>query len=316
MKALVTGCAGFIGSNLADALVADGWEVIGVDRLSSYYDRDRKLANIRGLCANENFTFIENDLCFMDLATIVGDRDVVFHLAAQPGVRSSWGTEFTVYVEDNIRSTQHLLEACRGSDMRRFVFASSSSIYGTPENFPTHEEDPTRPHSPYGVTKLAAEHLCSLYAANWGLPTLSLRYFTVYGPRQRPDMAMSRLISCARSGEPFALFGDGTAIRDFTFVDDVVRANLLAADSDLAPGTALNIGGGGGYTVLDAIDIVQRVVGEEVNIARRPASPGDVPQTGADISRAAKLIGWKPEITLESGIEQQATWQLSTPPST
>src|SRR5690349_15363163 len=141
MKALVTGCAGFIGSNLADALVADGWEVTGVDRLSSYYDRERKLANIRGLCAHDAFTFIENDLCFMDLANIVGDRDVVFHLAAQPGVRSSWGTEFTVYVEDNIRATQHLLEACRGTDLRRFVFASSSSIYGTPRTFPTHEDD-------------------------------------------------------------------------------------------------------------------------------------------------------------------------------
>ena len=315
MRALVTGCAGFIGSHLADELVATGWEVIGVDRLSSYYDRDRKLANIRELCASDRFTFIEADLCFMDLANIVRDRDVVFHLAAQPGVRSSWGTEFTVYVEDNIRATQHLLEACRGSDIRRFVFASSSSIYGTPETFPTHENDPTHPHSPYGVTKLAAEHLCSLYAANWGLPTASLRYFTVYGPRQRPDMAMSRLISCARSGEPFALFGDGTAIRDFTFVDDVVRANLLAADSDLEPGAALNIGGGGGSTVLDAIDIVERVVGQKVNIARRPSSPGDVPQTGADISRAAKVIGWKPEVTLESGIEQQATWQMRTPPS-
>ncbi|HVT76475.1 MAG TPA: NAD-dependent epimerase/dehydratase family protein, partial [Acidimicrobiales bacterium] len=286
-------------------------EVLGVDRLSSYYDRDRKLANVRALCANERFTFVESDLCFMDLPKVVRDRDVVFHLAAQPGVRSSWGSEFAVYVEDNIRATQHLLEACRGTDVRRFVFASSSSIYGTPESFPTREHDATHPHSPYGVTKLAAENLCSLYAANWQLPTTSLRYFTVYGPRQRPDMAMSRLISCARSGEPFTLFGDGTAVRDFTYVGDVVRANLLAAQADVAPGTVVNIGGGGGYTVKDAIGIVERVVGQAVNVNRLPASPGDVPKTGADISRAATLLDWKPETSLESGIEQQAAWQMS-----
>ena len=312
MRALVTGCAGFIGSHVSEALIANGWNVLGIDRLSSFYDRDTKLANLDALVASPQFSYVESDVSFMDIANILGDVDVVFHLAAQPGVRASWGSEFAVYVEDNIRATQHLLEACRVSGVQRFVFASSSSVYGNIDTFPTREDYPTKPHSPYGVTKLAAENLAVLYANNWHIPTVALRFFTVYGPRQRPDMALARLISCCRSGEPFRLFGDGSAVRDLTYVGDVVRACLAAAESDVAPGTVLNIGGGDGHSMSDVMAIVERVVGRELNVTQLPGAPGDVPRTGADIALAGAVLGWKPEVLLANGIEHQADWQLRT----
>jgi UDP-glucuronate 4-epimerase len=227
MRALVTGGAGFIGSHLAQSLLDHGHQVRVVDNLSDYYEVDQKLDNLDQL--GDRADVRRGDLRTDDLGPLVEDCDVVFHQAAQPGVRLSWADGFEAYDTCNILATQRLLEACRGTALTRFVFASSSSVNGDAERYPTLEHDLPRPRSPYGVTKLAGEHLCALYAAAWGVPTVALRYFTVYGPRQRPDMAFHRLCQATITGEPFPLYGDGSQVRDFTYVEDVVAANLAAA---------------------------------------------------------------------------------------
>src|SRR4051812_32930977 len=220
MRALVTGVAGFIGSTLAEALVGNGDVVVGVDCFTPYYDAAQKRANLQRLAATKQFTLAEADLRTAELPPLLDGVDVVYHQAGQPGVRLSWASGFAEYDSHNIIATQRLLEGARAAGVARVVYASSSSVYGNAPRYPTSEDDLPQPHSPYGVTKLAAEHLCNLYAANWGVHTVSLRYFTVYGPRQRPDMAMHRLIESALAGTPFPLYGDGSAVRDFTFVDD------------------------------------------------------------------------------------------------
>src|SRR5436190_5946353 len=221
MHCLVTGVAGFIGSHLAQALVAQGHEVVGVDCLTPYYGRLRKEANLREAASSGPFQFLELDLQDAKLAGVLRGADVVFHLAGQPGVRSSWGSSFADYVRNNVTVTQRLLEASERAGIRRFVYASSSSVYGNTARLPTTESDPCRPFSPYGVTKLAAENLCTAYADNGCVETVSLRYFTVYGPRQRPDMAFSRFISMALRGDTLPLHAGGEQVRDFTYVDDV-----------------------------------------------------------------------------------------------
>jgi UDP-glucuronate 4-epimerase len=311
MRALVTGVAGFIGSHLAEALVNAGHAVRGVDCFTPYYELWRKQANLAPLAALRSFEAVEADLRTADLAALLEGVDVVFHLAGQPGVRLSWASGFRDYEEHNILVTQRLLEQAKGVGVRRFVFASSSSVYGNAPSYPTTEADVPRPHSPYGVTKLAAEHLCSLYAENWGVPTVSLRYFTVYGPRQRPDMAMHRFIDAALHGRPVTVFGDGEQVRDFTYVSDVVAANLAAAGGEVPPGTVLNVAGGSAITVNGVLDLLAQLTGRPLTVERQPAQPGDVLMTGGSVERARHAIDWQPDVALPAGLAEQVRWHQS-----
>lgn len=308
MKVLVTGAAGFIGSSLVDELLAAGHTVVGVDMLTSYYDVAQKQGNLGGALTHPEFSLVEADLRTADVRDLLDGIDVVFHQAAQPGVRSSWADGFEEYVQQNVLATQRLLEAARSTHLNRFVYASSSSVYGQAARYPTMETDVPAPTSPYGVTKLAAEHLVSLYAANFDVPGVSLRYFTVYGPRQRPDMALHRLIEAARGGSPFPLFGDGSHIRDFTYVGDVVRANLAAGTADVPPGTILNVAGGGSTTMSELIAMVGEEVGVPVPLDVLPGQPGDVHQTGGDITAIGEALGWQPQTPLRDGIKAQVAW--------
>ena len=310
-RALVTGAAGFIGSRIATSLLDDGYQVSGIDALTDYYDPLVKRENVASLTRDPGFEFIEADLGQIPLREIVAGVDVIVHQAAQPGVRASWGDDFAVYCRRNIEATQALLEAARATKIGRFVYASSSSVYGEAPQYPTFEDSPCNPRSPYGITKLAAEGLCNVYAANFGVPTVSLRYFTVYGPGQRPDMAMHRLIEAALRGDSFPLYGDGDQIRDFTYVYDVVRANRLAIDSDLQPGTVMNIGGGSSVTLRSVIELISDLSQCHIQLDRHPHSPGDVARTGASIDRANRLLGWAPLVDVESGLREQVAWHRS-----
>lgn len=303
----MTGVAGFIGSHLAARLLADGHDVTGVDCFTTYYDLAMKRANLESL-KHDRFHFLEADLRVRDPAPMLRDVDVVFHQAGQPGVRLSWAAAFHDYADHNILVTQRLLEAARSSPVSRFVFASSSSLYGNAAAYPTRETDLPRPHSPYGVTKLAAEHLCGLYATNWGVPTVSLRYFTVYGPRQRPDMAFHRLIEAALVGKPFELYGTGQQIRDFTYVGDIVAANCAAASAPAAAGSVVNVAGGSSTTMNEVIDLIRELAGAEISLIRFPAQPGDVQQTGGSIELARTTLGWQPTIELRDGLAEQIHW--------
>jgi nucleoside-diphosphate-sugar epimerase len=312
MRALVTGVAGFVGSHVAEALVARGDTVVGIDCFTPYYDRAAKTANLAGLVAGDRFELVDADLRDLDLAACVDGVDAVFHQAAQPGVRLSWSGGFTDYVGHNVVATQRLLEAVKAArPQARVVYASSSSVYGNQPRYPTKEGDLPRPYSPYGVTKLAGEHLCGLYAENWGLHTVSLRYFTVFGPRQRPDMSIHRLCAAALGGEPFPRYGDGTQIREFTFVGDVVHANVLAAEADVAPGTYVNVAGGGEITLNELIDLVGEVAGTPVKVEERGAQPGDAYRNGGATDRARALLGWEPKVGLRDGIRAQLAWHRS-----
>lgn len=303
MKALVTGAAGFIGSTLSDLLLAEGHEVLGVDCFTDYYDVDRKRDNLRDASAHPRFELAEADLRDADLDALLDGVDCVFHQAGQPGVRLSWADGFDTYADLNIKVTQRLLESARrASGLSRLVMASSSSVYGDADRYPVTEADLPRPRSPYGVTKLAAEHLGCLYASNHGVPTTSLRYFTVYGPRQRPDMATQRLVECAVGGGEFSLFGDGSQLRDFTYVSDIARANLLAAVADTSPGAVFNVSGGSSVSMLDLIATVERAAGRQVRVRRSGNQAGDVHRTGGDSSRARAALGWRPEVDLEAGV--------------
>ncbi|MGI8777107.1 MAG: NAD-dependent epimerase/dehydratase family protein [Acidimicrobiales bacterium] len=318
MRALVTGVAGFIGSHLAEQLLAEGHSVRGIDCFTPYYDPAAKRANVEGLGSRTRFELVEADLRVAELEPLLSSIDTVFHQSAQPGVRLSWSDGFAQYVENNIAVTQRLLEAVRHQPVGRVVYASSSSIYGNAAAYPSTETDVPRPHSPYGVTKLAAEHLCGLYGANWGVPTVALRYFTVYGPRQRPDMATYRLIEAALGpdegsdgpAQAFPLYGDGTQVRDFTYVGDVVAANLAAARAHVAAGTVINVAGGSSCTLAQLVDLVGGLVGRDVPLGRRPAQPGDVARTGGSIDRAADLLGWKPQVDLRAGVARQVEWHV------
>ena len=306
MKALVTGAAGFVGSHVVDALLRDEWDVIGVDRFSDYYAATLKRANLTAASADPRFELHEADLATMEVAPLLDGVDVVFHLAAQAGVRASWGSEFDAYLHDNLMATQRLLEAVAGAaHPPRVVYSSSSSVYGNAERYPTSEDDLPAPHSPYGVTKLAAEHLCRLYGANLGIHTVSLRYFTVYGPRQRPDMAFHRLCQAALGGDPFPMLGDGSQIRDFTFVGDVVRANLAAATADVAAGSCVNVAGGTQISLREVIDLIGSLAGHPVPVIPLGSQLGDVRRTGGSTERARALLGWEPEVQIEAGVASQ-----------
>lgn len=310
MRTLVTGAAGFIGSHLVERLAAEGHEVRAVDCLTPYYDVAQKRANLAILAGLPGVRAEDADLRTCDVTRLLDGIDVVFHQAGQPGVRASWDAGFVAYVEHNIVATQRLLEAARVSQLQRFVFASSSSVYGNAPAYPTVEGDLPTPQSPYGVTKLAAEHLCGVYARNWGVPTVSLRYFTVYGPRQRPDMAAHRLVEAALTGNTFPLYGDGRQVRDVTFVDDVVDANVLAATVPVAPGSIANIGGGSAVALAHLIELVEGLVGRPVVLDRQPPQPGDVERTGAAVERAEELLGWRPNIPLAEGLRRQVAWHV------
>jgi nucleoside-diphosphate-sugar epimerase len=308
--ALVTGAAGFIGSHLVDRLLADGWTVTALDALTDYYDESQKRRNLAGWEDHPGCRAVLDDLRTADLADLLDGVDVVFHQAGQPGVRASW-ERFGSYVEHNVKATEQLLQACAGAAPRRFVYASSSSVYGDAERFPTTEDDLPAPRSPYGVTKLAAEHLCGVFAADHGLPTVALRYFTVFGPRQRPDMAMHRMVEAALEDTPFPLYGDGSAVRDFTYVGDVVEANLAAASAEVAPGTVVNISGGTDASMRLVIDTVGRLVGREITLDVQPAAAGDVHRTGGSPERARALLGWSPQVGLDDGLARQVDWHRS-----
>ena len=303
---LVTGAAGFIGSRLVGRLEADGRSVRGIDCFTDFYDVGLKRQRIERLVSP-----IENiDLRSGDLGRVLSGVGAVVHLAGQPGVRPSWGSGFADYVGHNISATQRLLEACASAGVRRFVGASSSSIYGALRHPFTDEATLPAPVSPYGVTKLAAEHLTSLYGTERGIETVSLRFFSVYGPGQRPDMAIARLIDCARSGEPFPRFGDGTQRRDLTFVDDVVDVVLRSLAADLPAGTVLNVGGGESVSLNDMIEAVERLTGADLSIDSRPRAAGDVDITSADCTLADRLLGWRPSVGFRDGIAAQVADSL------
>lgn len=305
---LVTGAAGFIGSHLCERLLAGGHRVIGLDTFTDYYPRATKEANLASLRSREGFRFVEADIVRVDLEPIVGEADYIFHEAGQPGVRPSWGKDFDVYVDGNIRATQRLLERARvAGRVKCLVFASSSSVYGETRDLPLREDSPTRPYSPYGVTKLAAEHLCSLYHANFGLPTVSLRYFTVYGPRQRPDMGFRRFIHAALEDRPIVVYGDGEQTRDFTFVTDAAEANWLA----VAPGAAgqvFNIGGGSRCSVNQVLRTLEEILDRPIRREPRPPQPGDVSHTWADTRRARDVLGFAPKVSLREGLAREVDW--------
>jgi nucleoside-diphosphate-sugar epimerase len=308
-RAVVTGAAGFIGSHLAEALLDAGYLVTGIDGFTASYARAFKRANLAGLLGRRGFELVEGDLSVMELDGLLGGVEVVFHQAAQAGVRASWGVDFDVYVRDNVVATQRLLEACVRCGVSRLVAASSSSVYGDAPAYPTTEESITRPVSPYGVTKLASEHLCLAYAqlASSGLTVASLRYFTVYGPRQRPDMAFRRFFEAVYAGEPIRVFGDGEQTRDFTFVGDAVRANLLAMSAPFRA-EPVNVGGGRRVSLNEVLELVGRITGRRVRVVRVARQPGDARHTGADGARAEALLGYKPEVDLEAGLARQAAW--------
>ncbi|MDH4210743.1 MAG: NAD-dependent epimerase/dehydratase family protein [candidate division WOR-3 bacterium] len=311
MKILVTGVAGFIGSHLAERLLGTGHEVTGVDCFTDYYPRKIKESNLSVLRDSNKFVFHEDDLLRMDLTALLKNVDIVFHEAAQAGVRASWGSSFRIYTENNVRATQCLLEAAKETELNKFIYASSSSIYGDAESYPTDEDTKPMPISPYGVTKLAGEHLCYLYYKNYGVPTASLRYFTVYGPRQRPDMAFNKFIRAILSDEEITIYGDGEQTRDFTYIDDIIDANISAMDAQVI-GHVFNIGGGSRITVNDTIRILEKVTGKKAKIKYIEKQKGDVRHTGADISKAAELLGYKPAYDLEKGIANEVNWLLNT----
>jgi UDP-glucuronate 4-epimerase len=306
---VVTGVAGFIGSHLAEALLSQGWQVVGVDAFTDYYPAADKWSNLAAILERPGFELVRADVATENVQARLEGAAVVFHQAAQPGVRTSWGREFAKYVHHNVLATQRLLEASVQAGVPRFILASSSSVYGDAPTYPTTEESATRPVSPYGVSKLAAEHLCLAYADAGGahMSVAVLRYFTVYGPRQRPDMGFRRFMEAALAGRPIVVYGDGEQTRDFTYVGDVVRANLLAMGAPIRA-EAVNIGGGRRIRLNETLDLIGQTTGRRLHIDRRPALPGDVRHTGADGTRAEALLDYRPQTDLAEGLRAQAAW--------
>jgi UDP-glucuronate 4-epimerase len=306
---LVTGCAGFIGSHLAEALIAAGHEVRGIDCFTPYYERSVKQENVSGLAEQDAFAFSEGDLAQVDLTHLLDGIDGVFHLAAQAGVRTSWGGDFDVYVHHNLLATQRLFEASVEAGCR-VVFASSSSVYGNALSYPTREDDSVAPVSPYGVTKLSCELLARAYASSFGLDFVALRYFTIYGPRQRPDMAVTRIVGALIEGTPFEIYGDGEQSREFTYVADAVRATIDSMDSGRS-GAAYNVGGGAETTLRSVIETCERLSGRRLELIRLPAAKGDARRTAADTSRIRTDLGWSPSTSVEEGLAAQLAWAES-----
>jgi UDP-glucuronate 4-epimerase len=310
---LVTGCAGFIGSQLSEELLASGVRVVGIDNLSDYYSTRQKEQNLVGQLGQPLFTFHRQDILEADLDQLLSDVDVVFHQAGQPGVRSSWREGFDQHVDRNVVATQRLLEsAARSERTRKFVYASSSSVYGNSPTYPTMESQLPRPESPYGVTKLAGEQLVSIYGRMGLLDCVSLRYFTVFGPRQRPDMAIHRLIRSAALGTEFTLFGDGSFERDFTYVGDIVAANMLAATEETRTSAVYNVGGNQPVSMKELIRLVEEVTGAAPNITYAPVQAGDVRRTGASLDMIRGDLGWRPQTDLRTALGHEWDWFRET----
>ena len=307
MKALVTGGAGFIGSHLSERLLDQGASVTAIDCFTDYYPREIKERNLSGPRKSPNFTFVEDALGSANLDRLLDDVTHVFHLAAQAGVRKSWGKDFRTYTTLNVDATQVLLEACVGRPVERVVYASSSSVYGDDTQLPMREDATPHPVSPYGVSKLAAEHLCNLYVINHQVPAVSLRYFTVYGPRQRPDMGFHRFFSAVLDGRPVVQYGDGLQTRDFTFVADAVTATVAAAVHG-TPGGVYNIGGGSRVSLREVFDMISRVSGRQVVTDLQPSQKGDMRDTYADTSRARADLRFSPATGLEDGLREMFAW--------
>jgi UDP-glucose 4-epimerase len=307
VKALVTGAAGFIGSHVSESLLADGHEVVGIDCFTDYYPRPVKEENLRALRANARFRLVEASLQDAELAPLLDGAEHVYHLAAQAGVRASWGREFSLYSDHNVLATQRLLEAALAAGRPTVVYASSSSVYGDAPSLPLREDGPCQPVSPYGVTKLAAEHLAVLYHRNHGLPTVSLRFFTVYGPRQRPDMAFHRFLKAARDDQAVTVFGDGLQTRDFTYVSDVVSA-VRAAPLSGRPGSVYNVGGGERVALNEVLRIVESVTERPLRMQRQEAQKGDMRDTFADTTAARRDLGFRPTVSLAEGLAREWEW--------
>ena len=306
-QVLVTGAAGFVGSHLCEALLSQGRRVIGIDCLTDNYDERIKRENLAGLVGQDGFELVEQSLNDADLGALVDRVSHIFHLAAQPGVRQSWHERFDEYVDANVIATHKLCEAARGKPIKRFVYASSSSVYGDTAELPMSESHPTRPYSPYGVTKLSGEHLCLLYRRNYGLPAVALRFFTVYGPRQRPDMAFHIFMKSVLDGKPIDVLGNGSQTRDFTYIADIIAANLAAMDYD-GEEAVFNIGGGSCVTLNDAIDTLVDIMPESAEVRYSDRVKGDVMHTHADISAAQRELGYAPKVALDEGLDRELQW--------
>jgi UDP-glucose 4-epimerase len=312
MKHLVTGCAGFVGSHLVEALLARDHQVIGIDNFTNFYARDRKEQNLRVALAHPNFLFREIDLAQADLRPLLKDVDVIYHIAGQPGVRDSWGEHFASYTRNNILATERLLYAAVGSGISRFVYAGSSSVYGDSPELPWHEDVCPQPRSPYAITKLAAEHLCRSYHLDFDVPTVIVRFFTVYGPRQRPDMAFHKFLKAALLNQPIPLYGDGQQTRDFTYVSDIVAGTMAAGVAADAVGQCFNLGGGSRIILRTLLAMLSDVVGKQVVIEQMDQQAGDVRHTWADIRRAQAVLGYRPQVSLAQGLRREYEWLQET----
>jgi nucleoside-diphosphate-sugar epimerase len=307
MKCIVTGAAGFIGAHLSEKLLSLNHSVTGIDCFTDYYPRALKDANIVGLLKHENFRFLEANLQDLDLASMMNGTEVIFHLAAQAGVRSSWGVDFRAYAEHNITATQKILESVKSSQIKKFIFASSSSVYGDIDDVPMKETSQPKPISPYGVTKLTAEHLCKVYHNNFGVPIVALRFFTVYGPRQRPDMAINRFIRSILNDREITIYGSGEQRRDFTYVSDIVDANILAMNSELS-GEIFNIGSGSNINIKQTIATLEKLIGKKALVRQVESQKGDMKMTVADISKAQSKLGYNPSMPFKDGLVKEIDW--------
>lgn len=309
---IVTGAAGFIGSHLVEALLKQGRQVIGIDQFNDYYDPALKRQNISQFEHHPAFKLIAADIQSLDWNQLLTDVEVIYHQAAQAGVRASWGQGFRAYTERNINATQAILEAAKDAKhLKRLVFASTSSVYGDAETLPTHESICPQPVSPYGITKLAAERLCGLYCKNFGVPFTALRYFTVYGPRQRPDMAFHKFFKAVLQDEAIPIYGDGKQTRDFTFVKDAIAANLAAATVPAAVGEIFNIGGGSRVVLTEVLDTMEKIVNRPIRRNHIEQAMGDARHTAADVSKARRILGYQPQVSLEEGLTQEWLWVQS-----
>ncbi|MBC8359752.1 MAG: GDP-mannose 4,6-dehydratase [Candidatus Aminicenantes bacterium] len=307
MICFVTGAAGFIASHLCRRLLKEGFSVIGTDSFTDFYAKWIKEKNIQPLINEKNFEFISGDLNDLDLKKLLKNTDYVFHHAAQAGVRKSWGENFSFYTRNNIEATQKLLEAAKECQLKKFIYASSSSVYGACTELPMSENSPLYPFSPYGVTKLAAEHLCLLYFKNYGVPSTSLRFFTVYGPGQRPDMAFHKFFKNIAEGKQISVYGDGKQTRDFTYIDDIINANFASINKGKA-GEIYNIGGGNRKKIEDIFPILEKICQKKIKISKEKKQKGDVPHTYANIKKAQKDLDYTPQVQLQDGLNEEWKW--------